>query len=389
MLLEDAYKFTKEVSIEDINMKTLDLKYSRKEVQRAGENLIDDEISVSDPDLYSKSMQILSDWRSLHAAPLDEIYEKLTKAAVNTDRKAITAKRLKRIPSIVKKLRRFKDMKLRNMQDIGGCRAILETEKQVIKLQRELNRSKDFRIKDYIKTPKEDGYRGIHLIGKITSAKDEPFFIEVQLRTRVQHAWATSVEIVDLFTNQALKSNQGTPEWKEFFRLSSEILDTLQKSNGQEKIDQKMLHRLFSLYHHLDAHKKFEAFSSSLRIIDEELKHEPNDFHLLLIDTKNKTVEITSFLESQFTDASSYYLELEKISVKEKDKVVALVSTNSIKNLKEAYPNYFGDSNLFVKNIEASFNHVKRQVDLRQLSLDLSNIRQTSSLFTIPDRDSL
>jgi len=192
-------------------MKPTELKYSRKEVQRAGENLIDEEISVSDPELYSKSMQVLSDWRSLHAVPLDEIYEKLTKAAIRIDKKAITAKRLKRIPSIIKKLKRFQDMKLRNMQDIGGCRAILETEKQVIKLQRDINKTKDFRIKDYIKTPKEDGYRGIHLIGKIPSIQNESFFIEIQLRTRAQHAWATSVEIVDLFTNQTLKSNQGTP----------------------------------------------------------------------------------------------------------------------------------------------------------------------------------
>ncbi len=54
---------------------------------------------------------------------------------------------------------------------------------------------------------------------KKISTKD--FFVEVQIRSKIQHAWATAVEIVDTFTNQALKSNNGSKEWIEFFRCTS------------------------------------------------------------------------------------------------------------------------------------------------------------------------
>src|SRR5690606_14571502 len=76
---------------------------------------------------------------------------------------------------------------------------------------------KPIRFKDYIKKPKEDGYRGYHLVGKFPDSSGSSRLIEIQLRTTLQHDWATSVEIVDLFTNQALKSNQGKEEWKQSF----------------------------------------------------------------------------------------------------------------------------------------------------------------------------
>src|SRR5438270_11039884 len=43
--------------------------------------------------------------------------------------------------------------------------------------------------------------------------------IEIQLRSRLQLAWATAVETVSTFTGQALKSNIGDDAWKRFFAL--------------------------------------------------------------------------------------------------------------------------------------------------------------------------
>ena len=65
---------------------------------------------------------------------------------------------------------------------------------------------------DYIAHPKSDGYRGVHYVYKYRSgstpkAEFNSLRIEVQLRSRLQHAWATAVETVSTFTGQALKSN--------------------------------------------------------------------------------------------------------------------------------------------------------------------------------------
>ncbi|HGU1538836.1 TPA: GTP pyrophosphokinase, partial [Escherichia coli] len=75
-------------------------------------------------------------------------------------------------------------------------------------------------------TPKPSGYSGIHLAYSCFDEENgnNPWSktkIEVQLRTELQHAWATSLEIIDTLENIKLKtSNEGHPEWRRFFYLS-------------------------------------------------------------------------------------------------------------------------------------------------------------------------
>jgi hypothetical protein len=46
---------------------------------------------------------------------------------------------------------------------------------------------------------------------------------EIQLRSRLQHAWATTVETVDTFTRQAIKTGGGKAEWRRFFFADTEV----------------------------------------------------------------------------------------------------------------------------------------------------------------------
>jgi len=41
----------------------------------------------------------------------------------------------------------------------------------------------------------------------------------MQIRSQLQHAWATAVETVGTFLQQALKSSQGDEGWQRFFAL--------------------------------------------------------------------------------------------------------------------------------------------------------------------------
>ena len=44
--------------------------------------------------------------------------------------------------------------------------------------------------------------------------------VELQLRTRLQHAWATANEIVGTFRREELKSGEGGPDWLRYFVLA-------------------------------------------------------------------------------------------------------------------------------------------------------------------------
>lgn len=97
-------------------------------------------------------------------------------------------------------------MNLARMQDIGGLRTVVSSIARVSKLETEYRSSKFKHVlvssKDYISEPKEDGYRGIHLIYKYSNPRApayEGLSLELQMRTRLQHAWATAVETMGTF----------------------------------------------------------------------------------------------------------------------------------------------------------------------------------------------
>ncbi|MFZ8767319.1 RelA/SpoT domain-containing protein [Vibrio harveyi] len=337
------------------------LLYSKKAVQRAGEKLIIDNIINDQPEEYKESMQILSNWRSSHVNALKHMVETVHLACDKIDKKHIVVSRLKRTPSIVSKLKRFNKMKLRNMQDIAGCRAILDSTKNVYKLRRELNKSRIFKVTDYIEKPKDDGYRGIHLIGKY---KDEEngidYPVEIQLRSKIQHSWATAVEIVDLFTNQSLKSNDGKKEWLEFFKLVSNEFSKIEGKNHNEFVDS--LEQTVTYINRLDVHKKFQAFASSLKTMEKHVEIQDDSYNLIKVDFSQSIVSVWSYPKDSFSEAADNYLKLEKQAAKNREFVVALVSSSSINNLKEAYPNYFADSAVFIDNLK----HIEQKYALEK-----------------------
>ncbi len=57
---------------------------------------------------------------------------------------------------------------------------------------------------NYILYLKNDGYRCLHIVGKFNNKLSEERKIEFQF-TKLQHSWATTLEIVDIFTGKILK----------------------------------------------------------------------------------------------------------------------------------------------------------------------------------------
>jgi ppGpp synthetase/RelA/SpoT-type nucleotidyltranferase len=135
------------------------------------------------------------------------------------------SQRLKRIPTIVDKLRREPTMQLASMQDIGGCRAILENVPDLRRVERRLRKNRPpLRVFDYIDAPKASGYRGVHVVVSYPDVEGANRAIEVQLRTRVMHEWAFTVERLGGRLRLDLKSNIGPKPVLDFLRAASEAM---------------------------------------------------------------------------------------------------------------------------------------------------------------------
>ena len=110
--------------------------YSKSLVDWAGDILTQNQPSEAE---LHKTFEILENWRAIHSYPMHIFKKRLKWTSEKIDAGALTAQRLKRIPSIIKKLKREyygkkASMKLSQMQDIGGCRAVLKTNELAIQL---------------------------------------------------------------------------------------------------------------------------------------------------------------------------------------------------------------------------------------------------------------
>ena len=300
--------------------------------------------------------QIIDNWRDAHDYPINIFQAGLRKRTKAIHHNILVAQRKKRLVSIGEKLR-HSTMRLSAMQDIGGCRAVMYDIKGVNKLV-ESYESSDFKHKlfeknDYINKPRTSGYRGVHLVYKYAGDKLEfhNLKIEIQIRTLNQHAWATAVETVDIFTRQALKSSRGSKKWLRFFQLMGTAIAYKEGRNpvpNMPSYEDHLKELLNDYVVELDVFDSLRNFESALKQLP-KFKYSPSDrYYLLVLDTYSKELQVYGYAEKEQRMANEAYSEMEnKIRGTEKDAV--LVSVDSIAELKKAYPNYFLDTNLFLE----------------------------------------
>lgn len=110
-------------------------------------------------------------------------------------------------------------MKLARMADIGGVRAILLDQSAADRVAARLRRNWTItRFSDYVRKPKPDGYRALHLINRHRGR-----LIEIQLRTPLQDEWANIIEKLSRSIVPGLKYGEGPSELREFFSAASEF----------------------------------------------------------------------------------------------------------------------------------------------------------------------
>ncbi len=336
-------------------MSSADLKYSKSKIDQVGEILKNKDGIAED---IANALDILSSWRAYHALPLDSFAALLRQRVQKMSVQAIVAQRLKRTSSILLKLSTHKTMRLSAMQDIGGLRAILDTTEDVYKLLNIYKKSKSkhslFSQDDYIQEPKNDGYRSIHLVYKL--AKTPNLFLEIQLRSQLQHIWATGVEVFGTLQNSSFKSGQGSKKWLEFFSLLSSVF-AIKENRPELKIHSTfskadLVARVQKEIQELQVIENLSVYTSVYKTISKNASSGRNGhYSLIVLNSRDNTISLESYGASQFDVAAQAYLNLERKHFEDKQINVVLVNTGNIKKLELSYPNYFMDTKKLVQKL--------------------------------------
>ncbi len=335
-------------------MKWIEPKYSKERVKKAGKSIIEHPLESLE---FREAIPIFHNWRAAHAFPMQIMLDLLRKNAIRIDKNALVVQRLKRVPSIFIKLTRENNMNLSRMEDIGGCRAVVANAKQVYKVYEKLIscRTKNdlYRERDYIANPKESGYRGIHLVYKYNGSKEKYLGIpvELQIRSKIQHSWATAVEVVGTFTKQALKASKGDTIWLNYFKYASAEFAKLEGYKpGAMFEDVNTYEKLNELSSKLDVDNRLRAFNVAVETLTKD-EERGAGYYILLLNLDENLIRIRRYNKSQLSEATDFYDTEEEKYKNDNSKDLVMVSAKSLKDLKKAYPNYFSDTVEFSKNI--------------------------------------
>jgi|UPI000372F8B9 ppGpp synthetase/RelA/SpoT-type nucleotidyltranferase len=344
--------------------------YSNNQVKKAGK-VLKSALDYSDSEVEF-AQNVLTYWRTIHAIPLNTfqgtLRSKLKKLGFSD---ALVAQRIKRSESIVSKLGRERTMKLSTMQDIAGLRAVVKNIEQVRNLE-ENYRATIFSHSlinevDYIQNPAHSGYRGIHLIYEYSNPSQieaDGLKLELQLRTLIQHAWATAVETMGTFLEKPLKSSQGPEDWLLYFRLVSAGFALLEKTPVPAAYQDHTMLEVFSKIRsesvRLQVNEKLSAFTVAVNHISQRSRN--SKYHLITLNTKKRVVSIKNYSGSQLAQANIDYTNIEKEVNSGAPIQAVLVSAGSIENLRKAYPNYFLDTKEFIDKLEIIY-HLLRKME--------------------------
>lgn len=331
-------------------MNRSELEFSKTKVDKSGEALKKDGLSKREREPHLK---VLSNWRSFHMMPLDTFARVLKKRVKRINpTNGIVAQRLKRTPSILLKLKNHGTMRLSTMQDIGGLRAILANTKEVYELvevySRAKSRHKRFSLDDYIYRPKRDGYRGVHLVYKLSS--EPSIFLEIQVRSVLQHIWATAVEVFGTLKNSSFKSGFGDKDWLEFFKFLSSCFALKEGTSVLKEHEHLSIEEITrEVKRHIEELKVIEQLSVYTAIY-KKISRENRErgrrggYNLIILDSNKNTIEIESFGVRQAEKATASYLDLENKFFNDSYVNIVLVNTGDVKKLEASYPNYFMDA---------------------------------------------
>lgn len=318
---------------------------TKGEIDRLGEKI------CSSREVSSEDIHLLQNYRQTFQEPIARVFEFVLRNARKVDKTCIVTYRIKRIDTIIEKLRRFHEnkkggMNLSRMWDIAGCRCILNnpSEDKLYKLLNIIQKEygSNCKVNDYVAQPKESGYRSIHIYVKDKESQER---VEIQIRNHEQHNWATLVEIVDLLYGSNNKGCGTESRLGRFLYLYSKA-SKLTKEEFAEMLKTERKMKVFE--------KMSDVLTKNYLNIRSQWLKQRQDGNYYVITANNKSSEIKTF--KTFKAAENVYYEKYQAN-RDSNIVLTHIKQPDFEQISMAYSNYvlamhafFDDYRVLVSN---------------------------------------
>ena len=346
---------------------------SKSRVTRAGS-------AVRDETFTAEDLAVIDIWRAAHRPVLNTFQAILRTRAKGKG--IVVAQRHKRKRTIFDKLDRFPKMELARMDDVAGCRLIFKDIVSLTSFRNNIHKAKynhkrrnEVDKYDYLKKPKNTGYRGIHDIYEydVNSEHGKEYkglFIELQYRTLAQHAWATTVEIIGFITASQPKFQQGDKRYEHVMVLASEII--ARHAEGMNScLPSLPATELVEQFLYLDSELNFLSLLKGLNVANKSVSNKKN---VILIFSGSDQLEI-----KEFRDATDALRELFLLEKNNPGKDVVLVKADTSDEVRVAFKNYFSDATEFIKLIEDGCEKLSGRRIIREKTADRTRPRKNKA----------
>lgn len=305
---------------------------TKGEIDRLGERISTSKVVSAD------DLNMLQEFRKSYSDALSHMFESIKEAAIKVDEKTIVTFRIKRIDTIIRKLQRFAgskhgSMKLSRMWDIAGCRCILFNliEDKIYRMADEISEIDGIDEKtegnDYVLQAKPDGYRSYHMY---VEHKDYKKPIEIQIRNKTMHTWATLVEIFDLLFGLGIKEGNKNNILQDFLLLYSrkDELSPLERERFIKIEQEKQIFKSIC-----------DAFAKNYAKVRQQWASRSQGANYLVIEAgKDYPTTINAF--TNFNEAEDYYYT-QYLENRPNTNIVLVYSAKSdFSQISFAYSNY-------------------------------------------------
>lgn len=347
---------------------------SKTKIDRAGLALAKNK--YRDDEEYFELEEVFDEYRKAHLQPLSETTLELQHLLTNYGAQYYIAQRLKRKPQIIRKLNRL-SVRLTQLQDIGGCRIIVQKNADVDRIHKylvEKVKSQSVftidRTTDYRELGRDDtGYRSLHVL-----LKRGGVHLELQIRSRIQHYWSESIERTSVIYGYHLKESEGDKQVIGYFKNLSDVFYDIEA--GREPTLEKRLKvdalrdTCENIIQQSDRHKVFDSYVNEdiIRTLTEKESKNPAGLNnwILVFDWNAGAFVSWDIVSRNPSDAVETYIEYERMFPVESGYEVVLVGSSEVATVRQTHSHYFGIESYenILENLDTSIVGFSRKIDI-------------------------